>query len=246
MQVTNRIYGMPSQLSQGLVQGLVIGLSIVVGWLAVSVMFSRVGTPPAESDTHATANMPIADPTVGTKVSSALNGPRQTAGSNAVRFDWPEEFKSAVTPPPRTVLPPASTELFVLPDNGRSPRPAAAAVPDANDRGFPPRQPPPQAKAATDASDGIGDLLVLPSQPRARGAKDASAAVPVPRRQKPRSAALPAQDQQSVLDFPPDRRPVPRSQKPRADAEAASQPAQDQQSVVSSPPPDQRGWPAPW
>src|SRR5262249_52804576 len=150
---------------------------------AVAVMFSRVGTTPAESDTHTTANMPIADPTVRTGEARAPNVPRQTAGSNAVRFDWPEEFKSAVTPPPRTALPLAPTELPALPDRGRSPRPAAAAVPDANDRGSPPRQPSPQAKAATDASDSIGDLLALPSQPRARGAKDASAAVPVPRRQ---------------------------------------------------------------
>jgi hypothetical protein len=181
MQVTAPIYEKPSRLSQGLVAVLSVAVVAMSGWLVMTIMDSEVATTAAGSVTDATASPPVepgagaASPADATPASSASGALRPAARS--VQFDWPEEFNSAATRPPRTALPLAPADLPVTRDAGRATWPSAAAVLD-NDPAFAARLPPTQPAATPGASvtDAIVDLLAPPS-----GARDASAAPPLPR-----------------------------------------------------------------
>jgi hypothetical protein len=186
MQGTSRIYEEPSRLSQGLVIGLSIAVVLMAGRLTVTVLSSNAATTATEADTDAMASKPA--PAYGALVSGAPDEPRQTetAHSNSVHFDWPEEFSSPTPTPQRTALP-LAPELPTTRDLGRSPWPVATTMPDARSRGLAARQP---AAAVPEATDAIVGVLA-PRQHGAAGRETTAAAGPPPRpapprRQKPR------------------------------------------------------------
>jgi hypothetical protein len=150
MQRTNCVYEEPSRLSQGLVIGLSIAVVLMAGWLTVTIVFSNAATTTGEIHTDATASTPA--PTYKAGGSRAPEGPRQTTRSNSVHFDWPAEFASSAPTPPRTALP-LAPELPATRDSGRSPWPAATAVPTT--RAAPPRRQ--KARVETDAGPRAAD-----------------------------------------------------------------------------------------
>jgi hypothetical protein len=182
MPETDCIYEAPSPLSQGLVVGLSVAVALMAGWFVATVTVSQTERTLVEGDSDTTANPPPADATVAAGAADASQ--RHTT---SVHFDWPADFASAASAPPRTALP-LAPEVPAARDFGPPTWPAAA---DARDRSLPLRQP---ARTASEATDAVVDILASPASslpPRSAAGRDATAAAPVPRpaasrRQKPR------------------------------------------------------------
>jgi hypothetical protein len=209
MQSTSLTYEKPSWISQGLVICFSIAVVLMAGWLALTIMVSRLGTSSVVDDTDIVTSPPVyvqnvspeADqPSVMTRQNTAYFEPL----SRDYSFATAAPLQSALPLAPLTEAPPVATRDRTYPMLS-----ILAPMPDANYRGIPAEEPLP-AEAPVETNGAAVDLVPLPPPPpptlsRVRGrVGGGTASIPVPR-PRPRLEAddvQPAPEQpQSLFDL---------------------------------------------
>jgi hypothetical protein len=166
-------------------RGLVVCFSIAVvlmaSWLAITIMFSRLGTISAADDVDVITSAPVSEenvpPVSVENVRPEPEEPAMTTRPNSPYFEpLSRDYKSAMAAPSRAVLPATS---LTEPSGGAirdTTYPASStAAPDADYRGAQVDEPL-RAAVPVEPADSAADFVPLPPPKPAR-----TASIPVPR-----------------------------------------------------------------